>query len=366
MKYIFSFLFFSIGFNVLQAQCSDIFISEYVEGWSNNKALELYNPTANTIDLSAYSIARYSNGSIQPSAPLQLSGTILPYSTYVLGLDKRDPNGTGFDAPMWDGYYTFTDTLCPETMGQEITIYNAENDLQSQINLWANGIYYSGSDPVEALLYPQIMFFNGNDAIVMSLLGGGPVDVFGQVGFDPGAAWTDGSGNYWTKDHSLIRKSSVQSGFMSNPNSFDPTLEWDSLPVNTFINLGSHNCICDPNYTGPNVYGCTNASAINYNSSATIDDNSCEYNNCGPFSTIMDHANLFNIYPNPSSNGELNISSNSNIDCVAIYNAVGTVVFSKNIINENNVHVDLGDKKGVFFISIIDINGVTTKSVLMQ
>ena len=47
------------SFGALNAQdCSDLIISEYVEGWSNNKALEIYNPTPNTIDLSQYIVVR--------------------------------------------------------------------------------------------------------------------------------------------------------------------------------------------------------------------------------------------------------------------------------------------------------------------
>ncbi len=34
------------------SQCDELFISEYVEGSRNNKALEIYNPTGSTIDLS--------------------------------------------------------------------------------------------------------------------------------------------------------------------------------------------------------------------------------------------------------------------------------------------------------------------------
>ena len=183
MKHFFTFLLISILPNLVTSQCSDLFISEYVEGWSNNKALEIYNPTATSIDLSAYSIARYTNGSTQASTPQQLAGTIEPYSTFVIGLDKRDPNGTGYDAPMWDGYYTFIDSLCPNTFGQEVTIYNPSNDLQSLIDFWSNGTYYSGTDPDSAAMYPQTMFFNGNDAIVLSTIGGASlVDVFGKVG----------------------------------------------------------------------------------------------------------------------------------------------------------------------------------------
>ena len=36
------------------SQCDELFISEYVEGSRNNKALEIYNPTGSTIDLSQY------------------------------------------------------------------------------------------------------------------------------------------------------------------------------------------------------------------------------------------------------------------------------------------------------------------------
>ena len=82
MKHFFTFLLFSIVPYLGISQCSDLFISEYVEGSGNNKALEIYNPTANSIDLSAYTIARYSNGSQNASTPQQLSGTIDAYSTF--------------------------------------------------------------------------------------------------------------------------------------------------------------------------------------------------------------------------------------------------------------------------------------------
>ena len=50
-------LIFTIITSLLYAQdCSQLFFSEYVEGWSNNKALEIYNPTGNAIDLSAYMV----------------------------------------------------------------------------------------------------------------------------------------------------------------------------------------------------------------------------------------------------------------------------------------------------------------------
>lgn len=47
--------------------CSELFFSEYVEGSGTNKALEIYNPTENPIDLSEYSIKRYNNGNTMAS-----------------------------------------------------------------------------------------------------------------------------------------------------------------------------------------------------------------------------------------------------------------------------------------------------------
>ncbi|HTL81110.1 MAG TPA: lamin tail domain-containing protein, partial [Bacteroidia bacterium] len=54
----------SLGSTVFaHSQCNDLFISEYDEGTSNSKALEIYNPTPDSIDLSNYRLVRYSNGS---------------------------------------------------------------------------------------------------------------------------------------------------------------------------------------------------------------------------------------------------------------------------------------------------------------
>ena len=59
--------------------CQDLFISEYVEGWSNNRALEIYNPTNAAVDLSDYRLERYSNGATaaQDNQKVDLSGLSL-------------------------------------------------------------------------------------------------------------------------------------------------------------------------------------------------------------------------------------------------------------------------------------------------
>ncbi|WP_135229261.1 ExeM/NucH family extracellular endonuclease [Deinococcus fonticola] len=62
---------------------SDLIISEYVEGSSNNKAIELYNPTSGALDLSKYSLELYSNGSATAGNIQKLSGTLNAGATLV-------------------------------------------------------------------------------------------------------------------------------------------------------------------------------------------------------------------------------------------------------------------------------------------
>ena len=75
-----------------------IFISEYIEGSSNNKAIELYNNTGTNIDLAHYKIEKYSNGSTTNPSNITLSGTLANHEAYVIAhtsatqeiLDKAD------------------------------------------------------------------------------------------------------------------------------------------------------------------------------------------------------------------------------------------------------------------------------------
>ena len=58
---------FSVMFvtTLLVAQLADdLFISEYLEGGSNNKALEIFNGTGAPVDLGDYQIVRANNGNV--------------------------------------------------------------------------------------------------------------------------------------------------------------------------------------------------------------------------------------------------------------------------------------------------------------
>jgi thiol-disulfide isomerase/thioredoxin len=221
--------------------CSDIFISEYVEGSSNNKAIELYNPTPNPIDLAAgnYSMGRELNGSGVPML-LPLTGIVPAYGTRVFVLDKRDPNGIGNEVPVWV-------------------------DLQAVADTFVNPIYVQSNSP---------FYFNGDDAFVLVKEGTTVLDIIGKVGEDPGLGWYDPNDPTMTSlthDRTLVRKSTIGQGVSVNPDVFNPLLEWEIYEVNDFSHLGWHASWCQ----GAVAAGCTNSEACNYNVTATVDDGSC-------------------------------------------------------------------------------------------
>lgn len=63
---------------------SDLIISEYVEGSSFNKAIEIYNGTSADVDLSAYTLQKQQDGNGDYGNALALSGTLASGMTYVI------------------------------------------------------------------------------------------------------------------------------------------------------------------------------------------------------------------------------------------------------------------------------------------
>ncbi len=63
---------------------SDLFISEYIEGSSNNKAIEIYNGTGSPVNLSSYSLKKQTNGSGAYGDALALTGTLAAGDVYVI------------------------------------------------------------------------------------------------------------------------------------------------------------------------------------------------------------------------------------------------------------------------------------------
>lgn len=63
---------------------TDLFISEYIEGSSNNKAIEVANFTGSTVDLTIYSLKKQTNGAGSWSAGLSLTGNLANGDVFIV------------------------------------------------------------------------------------------------------------------------------------------------------------------------------------------------------------------------------------------------------------------------------------------
>ena len=170
---------------------SDLFISEYVEGSSSNKYIEIYNGTGIDVDLSDYKLQLFSNGASTATQDIALTGTLTHGGTVV-----------------------YKNSSANLTLPSGVTAID---------NAACN--------------------FNGDDAVALVKTVAKAdqyVDIFGCIGERPTNAWT--SGDHSTLDKTLIRKTTVTEGISTNPAAGFPTLatEWNVYDLNTVSNLGSH------------------------------------------------------------------------------------------------------------------------------
>lgn len=175
------------------AAAQPLIFSEYIEGSSNNKALEILNTSAAPYDLAAngVTVQIYINGATSAGSTAGLAGTIAPGDVFVIAHASA-----------------------------------------------------SATILAQADLTHAVANFNGDDALVLRT--GGPagtvVDVVGQVGFDPGTEW--GAGAASTADNTLVRKSAACSGDPEPADPFEPATDYDGLPLDTFGGLGSYSGSC--------------------------------------------------------------------------------------------------------------------------
>jgi predicted extracellular nuclease len=177
------FLLFVISAPATAATATDLFISEYVEGTSNRKAIEIYNGTAGPIDLDQYELAFVFNGTTT-DLRVFLHGTIAPGDVHVIA---HTDSGLNADEKSGGGWY------------------------------------------------------NGDDSVLLKR-NGVIIDALGQLGFDPGDEW--GNGLTSSMDNTLRRKPSICAGDANATDAFFPANEWIGFATDTSNGLGSHTADC--------------------------------------------------------------------------------------------------------------------------
>jgi predicted extracellular nuclease len=159
-----------------------LYFSEYVEGSSFYKCIEIFNGTGADVDLSFVDIRLYSNGAASPTSTATLSGTLLVGDVFV---------------------------VCNPSI----------------------------ATPEVADLLSGVVNYNGDDAFEL-VFNGVTVDVIGQIGFDPGTGW--GVAPVTTLNATLRRLPNICEGDANGFDAFDPSLEWEGFPIDTLDGLGTH------------------------------------------------------------------------------------------------------------------------------
>jgi predicted extracellular nuclease len=116
------------------------------------------------------------------------------------------------------------------------------------------------------------------------------VDVIGELGFDPGSQW--GTGEISTQDNTIRRKATICQGDMNGSNPFDPSVEWEGFPNNTFDGLGAHTADCAP---ATNLFISEYIEGSSYNKAIEI------YNGTGTQVNLKTENYALEIYFNGSS-----------------------------------------------------------------
>ena len=181
--------------NDVESGTVDLFFSEYAEGSSYNKYLEIYNPTSEEISLDGYAYANVSNGgegTYEYWNKFPSGAVIAAGATYVIA--HKDANSSILDK------------------ANEVTT-----------------LYHNGDDG-QALM-------KGTECGYIVL------DRIGDFGEDPGNGWEVAGVADATKDHTLVRKASVLTGnadwaTAAGTNSDDS--EWEVKDKDNFSDIGAH------------------------------------------------------------------------------------------------------------------------------
>ena len=180
--------------NLNKGFASDLIISEYIEGSSYNKVLEIYNGTGQTVALSNYAIKLFSNGSTTASSTKTFTG----------------------------GETLANDSVLSLVYSSATSNFKVGTFIESAV------VNYNGDDAIG--LYK-------NDALI---------DLIGIIGEDPGTEWTgqaaNGAGS--TLNRTLVRVDTIVS-----PNILFSFSEWNCYATDTSSYLGFHSMTPPPNIT---------------------------------------------------------------------------------------------------------------------
>jgi len=178
---------------------SNLFFSEHAEGSSNNKYFEVYNASESEVNLDNYTFVSCSNGCTE-----------------------------------WEYTTSFAEGAIIGAGEVYVVCHSSADEIIIPSCNETRALYHNGDD-AQGLIYTP-------DNTLL--------DIIGIIGDDPGSGWVVAGIENGTKDHTLVRKTSVAQGnfgdWASSAGTNSEDSEWVVLDQDVWGNLGWHDCeACD-------------------------------------------------------------------------------------------------------------------------
>ncbi|GAA3925578.1 T9SS type A sorting domain-containing protein [Hymenobacter algoricola] len=335
---------------VSYGQGTELFLSEYNEGShmsgvsynggvsnssGNERAIEIFNPTVAAVNLNAYSVRRYSNGSATPSEEEKLQRTSGPNvlnstAAFVLANSQATITAITTKADQLSAMY--------QTPGPNV--------------LTVGGMAYFNGDDAIAL----VRWTSGTAGVGTPVL----IDIFGSIGFQPVPASGTGTGQWSgtnpvdgtpavfvsSANQSIMRRPAISSGArINNPTNFNPSTEWTvysyAFPPGTtgntevgnqsYARLGEHN-----DYAGP-------------------------FGAYLPLKVLEKFNGGISIYPNPASGTATVELKDVKVGSIIVLNSLGQKISAQpRGLAQEKITLDIsGLKPGLYFVQCLSADGQT-------
>lgn len=352
------------------AQGTELFFSEYNEGAhqmgqpyggtanssGNERALEIFNPTNNTVNLNPYSVRRYSNGDtfiFQEEKVFRGNATVStnsmsPRTTFVIACGQA------------------TLPAIVSAANQFCSPYTTDPATSSTVIVGGGPIYFSGDDAMALVRYPTTAG-TGTGVIV---------DLIGVIGERPqlqsclpGGNWSgtnplDGTGTsaifVASANQSITRRATVQTGIRTIPAAQNVPASCPPARAVGGYNIADEWTMYSTAFNGPN--GASNPAGQRYDQLG----NHTDYT--GPFgtyqavlSTLGKFDSNISVYPNPAHGTATVEIKDAKVGSVTVLNNLGQRISAEaKGQGQEKLQLNISAlKPGLYFVQILSADGQT-------